>query len=100
MHKAILVVLLSCSPAVASEQLYSVPIGDPYKNSSVLGVYVTGKGKANEVINFDLTNEANAMLHGFVPHEGDTVEWYVRPGVNCSTPEEKCEFTLGLRAKQ
>lgn len=99
MHKAILVVLLSCSSAIAAEQPSIGSMDNLRKNSAVLGVELAGKGKVNEVIYFNLTDEGNVMLYGFVPHEGDIVEWYVRPGVNCSTPEEKCEFTLGLRAK-
>lgn len=67
---------------------------------TLIGIQMQGVGKPVEAkfFSFELTKGANAMLHGYVPHEGDTVEWYVRD-VKCDDPDKACSFELAIRKR-
>lgn len=56
------------------------------------------QGRDNGFMDFHLISGGNAPLHGYVPTEGDTVEWYTR-NVNCSEPDKQCDFELAIRKK-
>lgn len=69
-----------------------------YKPDSMIGLELQGRGETNRFFWLDLTDGANAMLHGYVPHEGDVVEWYMRD-VKCDDPDKSCKFELAIRKK-
>lgn len=71
--------------AVIAEEGNSIP---PFE--------MDGKGEVSKFFSFELTSGANAMLHGYVPHNGDTVEWYVKD-VKCDEPDKSCSFELAIR---
>lgn len=71
----------------------------PKNIDSMLGFELDGKGRINRLMDFTLTNGANAMLHGYVPAEGDVVEWYVRNVDDCREPEKLCSFELAIRKR-
>lgn len=50
----------------------------------------------SKFMEWDLATGGDVILHGYIPHEGDVVEWYVR-GVKCDHPDKSCEFELAIR---
>ena len=84
------------APAHADDAPLSNIVAD--RTMETVGIEMTGRGAISKFIEFKLTDGADSMLHGYVPHEGDTVEWYVR-GVDCAEPAVKCNFELAIRKK-
>lgn len=71
-------------------------LGVNTKVDAVIGIELNVGGGEAKLINFDLQNGANAMLHGYVPKMGEVVEWYVR-SADCIEPGKKCVFDLAIR---
>lgn len=67
--------------------------------NAMIGFEMDGKGRVMKFMDFELTDGANGMLHGYAPRTGDVVEWYVRQA-DCAQPEKSCSFELGIRRRQ
>lgn len=70
-----------------------------YVASEAIGIEMVGKGKTAKLWSFELSEGANQMLHGYVPQQGDVVEFYVRQA-DCVIPDEKCNFEIAIRKKE
>lgn len=66
--------------------------------NAMIGFEMDGKGRVMKFMDFQLTDGANGMLHGYTPRTGDVVEWYVRQA-DCAQPEKSCSFELGIRRR-
>jgi hypothetical protein len=88
---ACLLPVVLAAPALAGE-----PLTKQAANTD--GISAAIKSSSSRLFWFDLTNFGADMLHGYVPKDGDVVEWYVRE-VNCIEPEKSCSFELAIRKR-
>jgi hypothetical protein len=73
---------------------FSIAAGSADKSPPVLSILPS----ESQFMVFNLFDGADAMLHGYVPKEGDAVEFYMRD-VHCAEPTKLCSFELAIRKK-
>jgi hypothetical protein len=82
---------LISAAAMAEEPLWSI--------SKSVAIELMDRGQVSKFMELNLTDGGNAILHGYEPHQGDIVEWYVRSVEDCDDISKKCVIELAIRKR-
>jgi hypothetical protein len=92
---AVVLLLGSIASAARADEIIST---STLKPEFMIGLEMIGKGKISKFWDNELSDGANAMLHGYAPRAGDVVEFYIRQA-DCDVPDVKCNFEIAIRKK-